>query len=64
MMIRYINPLVAKYATGFYIVQLGSDDFGLYVISRSGVRNNFGTPLAARGTLDEVMAYREQIQWA
>lgn len=41
-----------------YIVQFGPNDFGLYA---SGRRGPFGTPLIARGTLEEILAIRRAV---
>lgn len=40
------------------VVRFGDDDFGLYVRGR---RNEFGTGLAVRGTLDEVLRVRSLV---
>jgi hypothetical protein len=42
----------------YYIVQFSADDFGLYL---NGYRNDFGTPLYFRGTLDQVLAERAKL---
>jgi hypothetical protein len=51
-MIRHFDALEHNKGS-FTVVRLADDDYGLYA---SGIGNAFGTPLAARGSRDEIRA--------
>lgn len=56
-MIVYFDAFLAKTLD---VIRFGDDDYGLYASARER-RNGFGTPLAARGSRDEIMAELDRV---